>query len=84
MREGPVPSPGRVNNPIVFAGAAVDPGDAIVADDDGVVVVPADLVQKRAEAVQRAKANQESKRAKLASCVLGPDLYQRDRWPRQD
>mgnify|MGYP000679597676 CR=1 FL=1 len=66
---------GSVNVAVVCAGAWVNPGDVIVADDDGVVAVPAAYAQAAADAAEAREANEAEKRARLAAGVLGLDMY---------
>ncbi len=66
---------GSVNVPVVCAGAVVNPGDVVVADDDGVVVVPAAIARQAADAAEAREANEAGKRKRLAAGELGLDMY---------
>lgn len=66
---------GSINVPVVCAGAVVQPGDAIVADDDGVVTVPRSELDAVLEASQQREEREAKVRARLAAGELGLDIY---------
>lgn len=67
---------GSVNIPVRCAGAMIDPGDIIVADDDGVCVVKREAATETLKAAQARLENEEIKRAQFADGEIGLDIYE--------
>ena len=68
-------TPGNVQTPIILAGVYVRPGDVVVADEDGVVIVKREDAEKVLTASIAREANEEQKRQRLRTGELGLDLY---------
>lgn len=68
-------NPGSINVRVQLPGITVDPGDAVVADDDGVVIVPRARVPEVARKAQAREDNEAEKRQQFTEGVLGLDLY---------
>jgi len=66
---------GAVNIPVVCGGVNVEPGDAVVADDDGVVIVPKKLAVEVAAKAQKRFDDEDDKRKRLAAGELSLDMY---------
>jgi 4-hydroxy-4-methyl-2-oxoglutarate aldolase len=66
---------GAVNIPVVCAGVNIEPGDVVVADDDGVVIVPKKFAVEVAAKAQKRFDDEDAKRKKLAAGELGLDMY---------
>ena len=66
---------GAVNIPVVCAGVNVEPGDVVVADDDGVVVIPKKYAVETAQKAQKRFDDEDGKRKRLAAGELGLDMY---------
>jgi 4-hydroxy-4-methyl-2-oxoglutarate aldolase len=68
-------TPGSVNVPVICAGMLIHPGDVIVADDDGVVVIPRTRVSQVADAAEAREKREDLVRRRLAAGELGLDIY---------